>query len=105
MSAPSWSLRRLYALDNAQIEELAAVLIDCAEGGASVSFMQPLAHDRALAFRHRVAQGIAAGERALLVGEDAQGFCGTVQMVLDQPENQPGFIVSTACERPLKNRN
>ena len=70
MSGPSLSLRRLYALDNAQIEELATVLIDCVEGGASVSFMQSLAHDRALGFWHRVAQGIAAGERALLVGED-----------------------------------
>jgi len=36
-----------------------------------------------------VAQGVAAGERALLVAEDARGLCGTVQLVLDQPENQP----------------
>jgi ribosomal protein S18 acetylase RimI-like enzyme len=36
-----------------------------------------------------VAQGVAAGERALLIAEDAQGLCGTVQLVLDQPENQP----------------
>ena len=33
--------------------------------------------------------GVAAGERALLVAEDAHGLCGTVQLVLDQPENQP----------------
>jgi hypothetical protein len=32
---------------------------------------------------------VAAGERALLVAEDARGLCGTVQLVLDQPENQP----------------
>src|SRR3989454_8640324 len=85
----SWSLRRLHALDDAQIDELAGVLIDCVEGGASVSFMQPLTRERALAFWRRVAQGVAAGERALLVAEDAQGLCGTVQLVLDQPENQP----------------
>ena len=36
-----------------------------------------------------MAQGVAAGERALLVAEDTQGVCGTVQLVLDQPENQP----------------
>src|SRR5262249_40805156 len=36
-----------------------------------------------------VAQGVAAGERAVLVAEDAQGLCGTVQLVLAQPENQP----------------
>jgi GNAT superfamily N-acetyltransferase len=36
-----------------------------------------------------VARGVAAGERAVLVAEDAGGLCGTVQLVLDQPENQP----------------
>jgi GNAT superfamily N-acetyltransferase len=89
MIAPTWSLRRLHALDEAQIDALAGVLIDCVEGGASVSFMHPLTRDRAVAFWRRVAQGVAAGERALLVAEDAQGVCGTVQLVLDQPENQP----------------
>ena len=89
MIAPTWSLRRLHALDDAQIDELAGVLIDCVEGGASVSFMHPLPRDRAVAFWRRVAQGVAAGERALLVAEDARGLCGTVQLALDQPENQP----------------
>ena len=89
MSPPAWSLRRLHALDDAQIAELADVLIDCVEGGASVSFMHPLVRVRAVAFWRRVAQGVAAGERALLVAEDARGLCGTVQLVLDQPENQP----------------
>jgi ribosomal protein S18 acetylase RimI-like enzyme len=83
------SVRRLHVLDDAQIYQLASVLIDCVEGGASVSFMQPLARERAVAFWRRVAHGVAAGERALLVAEDAQGLCGTVQLVLDQPENQP----------------
>lgn len=86
---PTWSVRRLHALDEAQIDELADVLIDCVEGGASVSFMQPLARDRAVGFWRRVAQGVAAGQRALLVAEDARGLCGTVQLVFDLPENQP----------------
>ena len=89
MTTPTWSLRRLHALDDAQIDALAGLLIDCVEGGASVSFMHPLTRDRAMAFWRRVAQGVAAGERALLVAEDARGLCGTVQLVLDQPENQP----------------
>ena len=89
MTTPAWSLRRLPVVDDAQIDELAGVLIDCVEGGASVSFMHPLTRDRAVAFWRRVAQGVAAGERVLLVAEDAQGLCGTVQLVLDQPENQP----------------
>ena len=89
MTAPTWSVRRVHALDDAQIDELATVLIDCVEGGASVSFMHPLSRDRAVAFWRRVAHGVAAGERALIIAEDAQGLCGTVQLVLDQPENQP----------------
>jgi len=89
MITPTWSLRRLHALDDGQIDELAGVLIDCVEGGASVSFMHPLPRDRAVAFWRGVAQGVAAGERVLLVAEDARGLCGTVQLLLDQPENQP----------------
>jgi GNAT superfamily N-acetyltransferase len=89
MITSSWSLRRLHALDDAQIDGLAGVLIDCVEGVASVSFMQPLTRDRAVAFWRRVAQGVAAGERALLVAEDSRGLSGTVHLVLDQPENQP----------------
>src|SRR5947208_4160762 len=89
MIASTWSLRRVHAVDDAQIDGLADVLIDCVEGGASVSFMDPLTRERAVAFWRRVAQGVAAGERALMVAEDAKGLCGTVQLVLDQPENQP----------------
>ena len=32
---------------------------------------------------------MADGGRALVVAEDAQGICGTVQLILDLPENQP----------------
>ncbi len=88
-TTPTWSLRRLSAVDDSQIDALADVLIDCVEGGASVSFMLPLTRDRAVAFWRRVAQGVAAGERALLVAEDLHGICGTVQLIFDLPENQP----------------
>ena len=89
MSASTWTLRRLHAVDDAQIEGLAEVLIDCVEGGASVSFMHPLSRERAIAFWHKVARDVAAGGRALVIADDAFGVCGTVQLVLDQPENQP----------------
>jgi len=85
----TWSIRRLQTLDAAQIEGLADVLLDCVEGGASVSFMHPLTRDRAVAFWRRVADGVAAGQRAVLVAEDAHGLCGTVQLIFDLPENQP----------------
>lgn len=66
MNTPSWSIRRLQVVDDAQIEALADVLINCVEGGASVGFMHPLTCERAVAFWHGVAQGVARGERALL---------------------------------------
>jgi GNAT superfamily N-acetyltransferase len=86
---PSWSLRRLEALDDTHIDGLASVLLDCVEGGASVGFMHPLTREHAASFWRRVAAGVAAGERALLVAEDADGICGTVQLILGLPDNQP----------------
>lgn len=89
MTTPGWTLRRLAGIDETQLEQLADVLTDCVEGGASVGFMHPLTRDRAQAFWRRVADGVATGARILLVAEDAGGICGTVQLVLDLPENQP----------------
>jgi GNAT superfamily N-acetyltransferase len=72
------------------IDGLAEVLVDCVEGGASVSFMAPMTADKARAFWRGVAEGVARGERALLVAEDEAGrIVGTVQLVLSLPENQP----------------
>jgi GNAT superfamily N-acetyltransferase len=84
-----WAIRRLTSVDAAHVDALADVLIDCVDGGASVSFMDPLTRERAAAFWRRVADGVATGERALLVAQDAHGVCGTVQLVLGLPENQP----------------
>jgi GNAT superfamily N-acetyltransferase len=88
-TSPSMAIRRLQSVDDAQIEGLADLLIDCIEGGAGVSFMHPLAPAKAQAFWRNVSAGVAAGERALLVAEDDSGIVGTVQLVLEQPENQP----------------
>jgi len=84
------AIRRLGALDESHVRGLAQVLCDCVAGGASVSFMQPLSLERAEGFWRDVAAGVARGERALLVAEDAGGaIVGTVQLVFAQPENQP----------------
>lgn len=88
MSTP-WSIRCLQAIGDAEIDGLSDVLIDCVESGASVSFMHPLTRERAETFWRSVARGVAAGERALLVAEDAHGVCGCVQLGFDLPENQP----------------
>ncbi|MBX3638677.1 MAG: GNAT family N-acetyltransferase [Rubrivivax sp.] len=85
---------RVHALDAdaaaVRAGELAEVLVDCVEGGASVSFMAPLAREKALAFWRGVAEGVARGDRVLLVAEDGAGrIAGTVQVVFATPENQP----------------
>ncbi len=82
-------VRRIASVSDAQIRSLAELLIDCVDGGASVSFMHPLPAAKAIAFWQRVAADVVAGARALLVAEDEGGVVGTVQLVLDQPENQP----------------
>ena len=82
-------VRQVSGITDAKIVELARLLIDCVEGGASVSFMAPLSIEKASAFWHQVADAIARGERALLVAEDSASVIGTVQLILDLPENQP----------------
>ena len=89
MNPPAWSIQRLHVVHDAQCEELADVLVDCVEDGASVSFMAPLTRARAVGFWRDVARSVAAGERALLVAQDAAGICGTVQLIFNLPENQP----------------
>ena len=44
------AIRRLDTVDASAMQSLAALLIDCVEGGASVSFMAPLSMTKALDF-------------------------------------------------------
>ena len=88
-TTPVHAVRRLERVADAELAALADVLVDCVAGGASVGFMHPFGMSQALAFWRRVAEGVERGERALLVGEDAHGIVGTVQLVLDQMPNQP----------------
>ncbi|WP_028536932.1 GNAT family N-acetyltransferase [Paludibacterium yongneupense] len=85
------TIRELHAVEAAaRVGELAEVLRDCVEGGASVGFMLPLAAGRPEAFWHKVAAAVAAGERHLFVAEDEAGrICGTLTLVIDMPDNQP----------------
>ena len=82
-------VERLYAVTEEHVRGLAALLIDCVDGGASVSFMHPLPLEKAMVFWRQMAGAVARGERALLVAQDLEGTVGTVQLILDQPENQP----------------
>ena len=88
-STAGFAIRRLNAVAETHIRGLAEVLIDCVDGGASVSFMHPLSLAKAMDFWRHVAAAAVQGKRALLLAEDAEGVAGTVQLILDQPENQP----------------
>jgi GNAT superfamily N-acetyltransferase len=82
-------VHRLATVSPEQIEQLAEVLHDCVHGGASVSFMLPFVMEQARAFWRGVAEGVARGERALIVAEAEGRIRGTAQLVLAQPPNQP----------------
>jgi len=83
-------IRDLSTLEERDIRGLSDVLIDCVEGGASVSFMLPMSREKADAFWRGVAASVARGERVVLAAEDTAGaIVGTVQVILAQPENQP----------------
>lgn len=88
-SAPPCTVRALTQPSDGQLRELADVLIDCVHGGASVGFMRPLDQPRALAFWQRVAEEAKKNARILLVAEQDGMIVGTVQVILEQPENQP----------------
>jgi GNAT superfamily N-acetyltransferase len=74
----------------ADAEQLADVLIDVVEGGASVGFMLPLPRERALAFWRGCQSAAERGERILLVAEDLPTgkIVGTVQVIPAGADNQ-----------------
>jgi ribosomal protein S18 acetylase RimI-like enzyme len=71
------------------LEQLAAVLVDCVEGGASVSFMSPFSQGQGLAFFRKVTSAVASGDTVLLAAKLEGRIVGTVQLGLDTPPNQP----------------
>lgn len=91
MSQPAHSIavEQLHQLSPTDQQALAALLVDVVHGGASVGFMQPLSPERAQVFWSRISAEVARGHRALWVVREGPGIVGTVQLVLDQPDNQP----------------
>jgi GNAT superfamily N-acetyltransferase len=73
----------------ALLGDLAGVLVDCVEGGASVSFMPPFGKPAAEDFFRKVIQGVEAGERILLAAFLDAKLSGTVQLLTSMPPNQP----------------
>ncbi len=71
------------------LDQLADVLVDCVEGGASVSFMSPFSRQQALIFFRKVAGSVVSGDTVLLAARLDGRIVGTVQLGLDTPPNQP----------------
>jgi GNAT superfamily N-acetyltransferase len=83
-------IRRFDAAEaRAHLDGLAAVLADCVEGGASVSYMAPFSHDDARVAFEAVIADVDAGRRILVAALDGDDVVGTVQVSLATPPNQP----------------
>jgi GNAT superfamily N-acetyltransferase len=76
-------------IPEAALAQLASVLIDCVDGGASVSFMAPFSQADGLAYFRKVADAVASGDTVLLAAKLDGKIVGTVQLGLDTPPNQP----------------
>ena len=89
--APSLTIKTLAQTDILDhLHELADILHNCVNAGASVSFMLPFTHDRADAFWRDVAASVGRNERSVLACLNDDGeLVGTVQLITCQPENQP----------------
>lgn len=100
-------IRLLETVGERELEGLSDVLVDCVEGGASVSFLHPLTRAKAESYWRSAARAAGRGERLLLAAEDEAGrIVGTVQVLLDQPENQPhrGDLAKMLVHRRARRR-
>ena len=91
---------------DAAIGELADVLADCVEGGASVNFMLPYGAAEAAKFFAKVVPAVARGDIVLFVARVDGRIVGTVQLGLDTPPNQPhrGEIKKLLVHRAFRDR-
>ncbi|AGY58798.1 GNAT family N-acetyltransferase [Gloeobacter kilaueensis] len=73
----------------AELDALAAILIDVVAGGSSVSFVAPLSPASARAFWQKLLPPIRQEQILLLGARRDDQLVGTVQLRLDTPPNQP----------------
>ncbi|MVT10209.1 GNAT family N-acetyltransferase [Chitinophaga tropicalis] len=71
------------------ISSLAEMIIETVAHGGSVSFMHPLAPEKAIAFWTASLAAADRGERIILGAFDRDLLIGTVTLHLDCPPNQP----------------
>jgi GNAT superfamily N-acetyltransferase len=90
MAAEQVEIRRLGAAEaREELDGLAAVLLDCVEGGASVRYMAPFSHDQARGAFEAVALEVERGRRLLLAAYAGGELVGTVQVALAMQPNSP----------------
>jgi GNAT superfamily N-acetyltransferase len=66
----------------AAIPQLALLLVDSVDGGASVGFVHPFSVADAETWWQTAARGVHSGTTLLWVAEDGQGIAGTIQLKL-----------------------
>jgi GNAT superfamily N-acetyltransferase len=90
----------------ALIPALAGILIDCVEGGASVSFMLPIDRRTAEAFYEGVVEKIANGGTILFIAYLNGEPVGTVQLSPELKPNQPhrADVAKLLVDRRGRNR-
>jgi ribosomal protein S18 acetylase RimI-like enzyme len=83
-------VRRLDATEAlTAVGDLAEVLFDCVDGGASIGFMAPFTREDAASFFAVILPEVERGMRALLAAYDEEGLVGTVQIAYPWQPNQP----------------
>lgn len=90
------SVEALHAPDAQTLAELTDLLIDTVQAGASIGWVRPPNHEAALTFWQRVAASESRGERCWWVARQNGRIVGTVQLVLDAPEN--GRLRAEVCK-------
>ncbi len=92
MSESSIDAYRIVELEadeaKSRITELADILVDAVESGASVSFMLPFTHAEAIAYWTNVIAAVTDGRTVLFVALLDNQAVGTVQLSLSVPPNQ-----------------
>ncbi len=115
MTSVPVTVHQLRTVTEREVDQLADVLTDCVQGGASVGFMAPLSPQAAQAYWRPVADSVDRGERTLLVAMDADAdagageagrIVGTVQVVPAGEQNQPhrGDLIKMLVHRRARRR-
>jgi len=100
-------IRRLGAAEaRAHLDELAAVLQDCVEGGASVGYMAPFTHEEARSVYETYVDELEQGRRIILAAFSEGALVGTAQVVFAPHPNQPhsADVVRVLVHRSARRR-